>query len=122
MVTIINYKKRTADDGREFFALEVNGGVEMVKSNETGNFYATSKKTSISSTFDEVTCKALIGTQIAGTVQKVECEPYEYVSKDTGEVMLLQHRYIYSPDEQVQSEKMDKTIQFQPNYELASAV
>lgn len=122
MVTIINYKKRTADDGREFFALEVNGGVEMVKSNETGNFYATSKKTSISSTFGEVTCKALIGTQIAGTVQKVECEPYEYVSKDTGEVMLLQHRYIYTPEEQAQSEKVGKTIQFQPNYELASAV
>jgi hypothetical protein len=40
MVTVINYKKRQAENGREFFALEVQGGIEMVKSHETGNYYA----------------------------------------------------------------------------------
>lgn len=122
MVTIINYKKRNADDGREFFSLEITGGIEMVQSKETGLFYATSKKAFISSTFDETTCKALIGTQMAGNVQKVECEPYEYVSKDTGEVMTLHHRYIYVPEAPVQNATASKSVNFQPNYEFERAI
>ena len=35
MVRIIDYKKRQAEDGREFFVLELSGGIEMVKS-QTG--------------------------------------------------------------------------------------
>ena len=70
----------------------------MVLSKTTGQFYATAKKAYISSTFDEQTCKALIGTEIAGSVQKMECPPYEYTVKDTGEVILLTHRYVYVPE------------------------
>ena len=50
MVRIINYKKRMAEDGREFFALEISGGIEMVKSKETGLYYATAKKATVSTT------------------------------------------------------------------------
>jgi hypothetical protein len=42
MVRIINYKKRT-EDGKEFFVLELQGGIEMVKK-ETGKFYVTARK------------------------------------------------------------------------------
>ena len=59
----------------------------MVKSQTSNQFYATAKKAFISSTFDEQTCKALIGTEMPGNVLKQECEPYEYVNKDSGEVM-----------------------------------
>jgi hypothetical protein len=97
MVTVINYKKRQAEDGREFFALEVQGGIEMVQS-QTGNFYATARKSSITSTFDEMTCSALIGTQIPGNIEKVECDPYQYTVKDTGDVIMLHHRYLYQPE------------------------
>jgi hypothetical protein len=97
MVTIINYKKRQAEDGREFFVLEVQGGIEMIQS-QSGNFYATARKSSIPSTFDEMTCNALIGTQIAGTIEKVECEPYQYTVKDTGDVIILNHRYVFQPE------------------------
>ncbi len=97
MVTVINYKKRQAEDGREFFALEVQGGIEMVQS-QTGNFYATARKSSITSTFDEMTCSALIGTQVPGNIEKVECDPYQYTVKDTGDVIMLHHRYLYQPE------------------------
>lgn len=30
-----------------------------------------------------------------GSIEKVECEPYQYVNKDTGEVMVLHRRYSY---------------------------
>ncbi|RLJ31520.1 hypothetical protein CLU97_0944 [Chryseobacterium sp. 7] len=99
MVTIINYKQRQKEDGSTFYVLEVQGGIEMVMSQTTNQFYATSKKASISSTFDELTCQALIGTQMQGSIIKQECEPYEYTVKDTGEVIVLHHRFVYSPHE-----------------------
>lgn len=102
MVTITNFKERQREDGTTFFVLEVQGGIEMVKSQQTGNLYATAKKATLPSTFDEVTCKGLIGTQMQGSIQKVECEPYEYIVKDTGEVLLLNHRYTYVQEETVQ--------------------
>lgn len=100
MVTIINYKKREKEDGTNFFVLEVQGGIEMVMSQTTNQFYATSKKASITSTFDELTCQALIGTQMQGNIIKQECEPYEYTIRDTGEIVILQHKFVYSPQEQ----------------------
>ena len=98
MVRIVNYFKRQADEGSEFFALEINGGIEMVMSQASGQFYATAKKAYIASTFDEDTCKALIGIQMPGSVVRVECEPYEYTIRDTGEIITLIHRYVYEPE------------------------
>lgn len=95
MVTIIGYKERQTEDGKTFFVLEAQGGIEMVQSQVTGKFYATAKKAFIPATFDEATCKALIGTQMQGEIIKEECEPYEYVNRETGEVLTLSHRYVY---------------------------
>ena len=97
MVRIVNYTKRQAVEGREFFALELNGGIEMVMSQASGQFYATAKKAYIASTFDEETCKALIGTEMQGNVAKVECDPYEYIVRETGEIITLTHKYVYAP-------------------------
>lgn len=102
MVRIINYKKRQAED-KEFFVLEVSGGIEMVKSQTTGMYYATSKKATITSTFDEETCKSLIGSEFSGSIVKEECEPYEYTIQDTGEIITLSHRYVYKAEELVTS-------------------
>ncbi|TGD57514.1 hypothetical protein [Flavobacterium humi] len=98
MVTIINFKERQTEDGKIFFVLEAQGGIEMIQSKATGNFYATTKKAFILATFDEVTCKALIGTQMQGEITKEECDPYEYINKDTGEVIMLSHRYVYAQE------------------------
>ena len=65
----------------------------MVKSKETGNYYATAKTASITSTFTEEVCQSLIGQELPGSIQKITCEPYEYTIKDTGEVITLTHRW-----------------------------
>lgn len=98
MVRIVNYLKRQTEEGKLFFVLEIQSGIEMALSSKTGQFYATAKKASISSTFDEDTCKALIGTEMPGTIEKVECQPFEYVIKETGEVISLHHRYRFVPE------------------------
>lgn len=106
MVTIINFKERNKEDGTSFFVLEVQGGIELVQSQKTKQFYATAKKAYIPSTFDEITCTALIGTQMPGEIEKVDCDPFEYTVQETGEVITLNHRYQYV---QEQKPKDDKT-------------
>jgi hypothetical protein len=108
MVKIVNYQKRQTEDGRDFFVLEVQGGIEMIKSQQTQQFYVTARKATISSTFDEVTCKALIGSDIPGKIDKVSCIPYEYTVKDTGEVITLSHRFQYV-DEAYQAPAVEKS-------------
>lgn len=98
MVKVSSYEQRRTHDGKEFFVLLLQGDIEIVQSTETGRMYATAKKANLSCTFDEMTCKALVGKELAGSIEKVSCEPYEYVQPETGEVLYLQHRYEYIPE------------------------
>ena len=109
MVRIVNYLKRQTEE-KDFFVLEVQGGIEMVLSQSTQKYYATAKKAYVSSTFDEVTCKSLVGTEMPGSIVKVDCEPYEYTNRETGEIFTLSHNYQYTPEEGVLSRE-DKAIQ-----------
>jgi len=95
MVTIKDYVQRENSLGETFYALLVQGGIEIVKSKETGKNYFTAKTASVPSTFPEEVCKGLIGQQLPGSVKKVECEPYEVVNQETGETRQLDYRYEY---------------------------
>jgi hypothetical protein len=99
MVTINGYAERESGDGRKFYALIIQGGLEMVLSEETGRYYATAKQASITSTFDEATCKGLVGKQLPGRITRIQCDPYEYTIKETGEVITLSTRWTYNPNE-----------------------
>jgi len=105
MVRIINYKERQREDGTEFYVLELQGGIEMVKSKETGNFYATAKRAFIPSTFNEQTCTGLIGTEMPGSIIKEDCEPFTYVITETGEEITLSHRWVYVTEDAVKPEQ-----------------
>ncbi|WP_412985625.1 hypothetical protein [Pontimicrobium sp. IMCC45349] len=101
MVTIINFKERQKEDGTTFFVLELQGGIEMVKSKETGNFYATAKRAFIPSTFDKDVCTSLIGTKMPGGIVKEVCEPFNYVITETGEEITLNHRWVYKSEDEL---------------------
>lgn len=103
MVKITDYKLRESLEGKSFFALTLQGGIEIVKS-ASGNAYATAKTASMPTTFNESTCQGMIGSELPGSVQKVECEPYEYIIQETGEVITLNHRYEYSEEEPFQKD------------------
>ena len=95
MVRIIDVLKRQNSAGEDFFLLVLRGGLQIVKSEETNRYYATMKQATMSTTFDENTCKSLIGEEIPGSIVKVEVEPYEYALPETGEVITLSHRWEY---------------------------
>lgn len=97
MVTITNYKEREKEDGTSFYVLEVEGGFDLVRSQTTGNYYATSKRAFIPTTFGKVTCSKLVGKELEGEIVKQECDPYEYTVKETGEILILTHRWLFLP-------------------------
>ena len=98
MVTIVDYKQRQNKEGENFFTLSLEGDLEMIRSQESGKFYATARKCSITSTFSEATCKGLIGKQLPGSIEKTQCDPYDYAIEETGETIQLDFTYLYNPD------------------------
>ncbi len=97
MLSVTNYKVSQSKDGSKFISLTVEGGIEMVQSLSTGAFYAKSKKCFIPFTGNEEAAKAMIGCNIPGTIERVECLPYEY-RLNTNEVITLYHTYQYQPE------------------------
>ena len=87
MVTIVDYKAFQKENGEKFYSLVVQGGVEAVKSKESGRTYLTAKTTNLACTFNEITCKSLIGTQLPGQIRKVEVEPYDYTDAYSDETV-----------------------------------
>lgn len=112
MVQVVNYQSRSTEDGKQFFVLNLEGDVEFVRSETSGNTYATVKKCNLSTTFSEMTCKRLIGTQLPGKIAKVECKPYEYANPATGEVMTLTQRYEYCSDETIEQNPIAEFKEF----------
>ena len=98
MLTVTNFKKRVSKEGKEYFTLELQGGLEMIQSQITGRFYATIRKSSVTTTFDENVAKMLVGTQIPGKIVRTECNQYEHTIQNTGEVVTLTHRWSYEPE------------------------
>jgi len=113
MVTITNYTKRKREDGTTFCVLEINSGIELLQSKTTGQYYATAKRCYIPATFDEAICRSLRGTMMKGSINKVECDPYHYTIKETGELITLNYRYEYSPEEEMAVPVNEKESIFQ---------
>ena len=104
MLTVTNYKKRVSKEGKEYLTIEVQGGLEMIQSQVTGRFYATVRKSSVTTTFGEDVAKALIDSQIPGKIVRVESDPYEYTIQNTGEIVTLNHRWEYQPENALASQ------------------
>ncbi len=52
----------------------------------------------------------MIGSQMDGSIQKLSCEPYEYVVPDTGEVIEMAHRWSFVPTESKQNQNAKVTL------------
>lgn len=98
MVQVVDYALRKSSDGREFYILIIQVGLSFVQSRNSGNFYATVKRYSIPSTFDEATAKSMIGEKVAGSVERKPCEACQWTNKETDEVIELAHRWVYLPE------------------------
>ncbi len=106
MVKITGIKHVLNAKGEEFICFILHGDIELVQSKETGNWYATAMKTSISCTFDESVAESMVGKELPGTIEKVETKPYDYTVPETKEVIKLTHTYVYNPKSKTVEEEV----------------
>lgn len=100
MVKIIDFKSRENETGNSFNVFIVMGKPEVIRSKETGKSYVTARRASIPNTFDDLTNRSLIGTNLPGQIIKVQTDqPYTYTIPETGEKIELSHQFQYIPDE-----------------------
>ena len=104
MVKVIAFEKRTSADGRKFNVLILQGGIDLVKSKRTGKSYLTAHKVIIVCTMDEESAREQVGTKLHGTIQKVACEPYEFTIPQSGEKIMLDYTFQYSPETETMEE------------------
>lgn len=98
MVTVIDYTQRTNKEGEPFNALIVQGDIEIATSKDTGKPYATARRASIPSTFDENTCQSMVGKELPGEIERVPSQPYEYNIPDSDETVILEYTFEYNPE------------------------
>ena len=112
MVRIVGYKAIKKENGEDFIVLIVQGGIEVVKSKTTNKSYFTARTVNVPATFDEATCKSLLGSEFEGNIIKVNCEPYEHTVKETGEVIVINYRYEFVDKDQelIDEQVIDKEL------------
>lgn len=100
MAKIVGYKTFERENGEKFYCLMVQGGIEAVKSQQTGKTYFTARTVTVPTTFDEQVCSGLIGENVNGVVKKIKTAPYDYTVRETGEIIQLNHRYEFVSEEE----------------------
>ena len=109
MVKIVDYAERESADGDLFYALILEGDLRMAQSKETGQFYATTRKTSVPSTFSEEECEKMLGLDLPGKIVKQKCNPYDYVDSNTGEILTKEERWVFLSEDSVEVEAEQKS-------------
>ncbi len=112
MVTVVNYEPRTNKAGKTFNVLVLQGGIEPVRSVETGKLYFTARTCTVPASFDENTCKNLIGMEFPGSIKKVKCDPYNYNIPGTDEIVTIHHTWEYVDEvDEIVSEHLLETAE-----------
>lgn len=102
MVKVVDFKDRVTSDGRTFYVLVLEGGVEVVPSKVSGKPYFRKKIVTVPTSFDEDVCKALIDSEFEGSIENRACDPYEIVIEETGEVIEVSTRNEFIPKVKIQ--------------------
>ena len=95
MVTIVGVEERYSKNG-EFNVIVLQGKVEVAISKSSGRPYLTAKKTSVPFTFSEEMAQSLIGTELPGEIERVECDEYEFKVPGTKKKLIFTHRNQYN--------------------------
>jgi hypothetical protein len=100
MVKIIDYQKKENAKTRETYSILVlEGSPEVAISKSSGKPYITAKRVSVPCALPEVSAKALIGTELEGTIEKVSCTPFE-VKLASGKKVKISTAFQYIPAEE----------------------
>ena len=85
-------------DGKEFGVMILQGPIVAVRSKTSNKPYITAMKTSVPTTLDEQIAKNMVGKTLPGTIEKIACDPYEFLNHETGKKMKLDFTYMYNEE------------------------
>jgi hypothetical protein len=103
MVSIVEIKEIHAKKGN-FKVLVLQGNLEVAISKTTGRPYLTARKANIPYTFSDGFANSLIGTQLPGEIERIECAEYEFTIPSTKKKIKISHRFQYCADATVLEE------------------
>lgn len=100
MVKVIDYQQKENPKTKETYSvLVLQGEPEVAISKSSGKPYLTAKRTSIPCALDETSAKALIGSELEGSIERVACTPFE-VKLATGKKVKITTAFQFIPLEQ----------------------
>jgi proteasome assembly chaperone (PAC2) family protein len=100
MLKVIDAKTRVNSKTKEEYNVVVlQGNVEIQKSQSTGKYYLASKTIEIPTTLNLNEAIQLIGTSIAGKIEKVDCPEYLVPVPNSNKKLKINHTFTYSPSE-----------------------
>ena len=95
MVTIIGVAERSSKNG-DYKVIVLQGKVVVAISETTGRPYLTARKSAIPFTFSDEYAESLVGAQLPGDIERIECEEYEFTVPGTKKKIQLTHRFEYN--------------------------
>jgi CRISPR/Cas system CMR-associated protein Cmr5 small subunit len=98
MLKVIDAKTRVNSKTKEEYNIvELQGNVEIQKSQSSGKFYLGSKTISVPTTLNLNEAKLLIGTFIPGKIEKIDCAEYLVPIPNSNKKLKITHTFAYAP-------------------------
>ena len=97
MVKVIDYQKKENPKTKEIYStLVLQADPEVLISKSSGKAYITAKRASVPCALDETSAKALIGSELEGSIERVACTPFE-VKLATGKKVKINTAFQFIP-------------------------
>lgn len=99
MVKVIDYQlKENAKTKMTYSVLVLQGEPEVLISKSSQKPYISARRTSIPCALDESSARALIGSELEGSIERVACTPFE-VKLATGKKVKISTAFQFIPAE-----------------------
>ncbi|MGC1391237.1 MAG: hypothetical protein WA816_09380 [Bacteroidales bacterium] len=97
MVTITSIEQRKNPKTQAVYTVAIiTGNLEILTSHSTGKPYLTTKSVMLPTTLNNDQAKLLVGQNLSGNIEKIECKPYD-IKLANGKKISINHTYQFSP-------------------------
>lgn len=98
MVKIIDALTRVnAKTKEEYNVVVLLGNVEVLRSKSSGKPYLSAKKVMMPTTLTSDQAKELIGSELSGNIEKIDCPEYEIKMPGSNKKVKINHTFQFAP-------------------------
>jgi hypothetical protein len=98
MVSIVGIESKVNKRTQEEFVMVIlQGEIEVKKSKSTSKFYLGAKQVKLPTTLTAEQASELVGTSLAGDIEKVDCQEYEITMPGSNKKVKINHTFQFAP-------------------------